>query len=114
MSVAKVEIEFGGAELESSRCARGESGGVFHRAIKSDLIFSQRERQRSDREASAQARGRSPENYLHALLASGPSVFRAIRHGGSLYRGDDEARAASQLHLQIHRWVASSSPAGEG
>lgn len=76
---------------------------------KSDLISRprpQRERQRSDREASAQARdGRSPENYLHALLASGPSVFCAIRHGGSLYRGDDEARAESQLHLQTHRWV---------
>lgn len=86
-----------------------EYGGVFHRAIKATLFSRprpQRERQRSDREASAQARdGRSPENYLHALLASGPSVFRAIRHGGSLYRGDDEARAESQLHLQTHRWV---------
>lgn len=81
----------------------------FSSRNKSDLIsrsHPQRERQRSDREASAQARDRrSPENYLHALLASGPSVFRAIRHGGSLYRGDDEARAASQLHLQTHRWV---------
>ena len=48
---------------------------------------------------------RSSQNDVHAVSAGRSSVFRAIRHGGGLHRGYDEARAEGQRHLQAHRWA---------
>lgn len=64
---------------------------------------------RSYRETLAQTCDGGPEeNYVHALPASGSPVFREIWHGGGLHRGDDEARAEGQLHLQTYRRVVDA------